>query len=240
VVAGTGRSGSVEWGEALAALEAAYGAVHELAGQLAPTDLLAFSRCRGWVVADVLYHLLCDAQRALVALASPVSARPDRDFVNYWAGSGGQSADWVAGAWSVRRSAAAYRDGAGTVALWRDTAPTVLRAAGRADPKGRVTTQGHVLTVPDLLATLATEAVVHHLDMTVNLERAPGPRGQAVAMAARTLNGLLDLEQPHGRAEYPAGWSAEEYLLKGAGRVPLTPADRIALGPLADRFPLIG
>jgi hypothetical protein len=95
-----------------------------------------------------------------------------------------------------------------------------------------------VLTVPDLLATLATEAVVHHLDMTVNLDTAPGPDGRAVALAVRTLDGLLDSDQPR-RAGYPAGWTAEEYLLKGTGRLPLTGADRSSLGVLADRFPLI-
>ena len=235
-----GSSGSVDCGEALTALGAAYGAVDELAGQLSRTDLLAFSRCRGWVVADVLFHLLCDAQRALVALASPVSGPPDKDFVSYWAGFAAESRDWVAGAWSVRQSAAAYRDGAGAVALWRETAPAAVRAAGRADPHGCVTTQGHVLAVPDLLATLASEAVVHHLDMTVELDAAPGPDAQAVAVCVRTLDGLLGQDQSHRPAGYPAGWTAEEYLLKGAGRLPLTPADRIALGFLAERFPLIG
>jgi len=233
----SGRSGSVDYGEALAAFDAAYGAVDELAAQLSSSDLLAFSRCRGWVVADVLFHLLCDAQRALVALASPVSGPPDRDFVSYWAGFGAQSGDWVAGAWSVRRSAAANRDGAGPIALWSQTAPAAVRAAGRADPLGCVTTQGHVLAVPDLLATLATEAVVHHLDMTVNLDAPPRPDVHAVALAARTL-GLLDLDEPD-RRDHPAGWTAEEYLLKGTGRLPLTPADRLALGFLANRFPLI-
>ncbi len=235
-----GSSGSVDYGDALTALDAAYGAVDELAGQLSPTDLLAFSRCRGWVVADVLFHLLCDAQRALVALASPVSGPPDSDFVSYWAGFAAENGDRVAGAWSVRKSAAAFRDGAGAVALWRETAPAAVRAAGRADPHGCVRTQGHVLAVPDLLATLACEAVVHHLDMTVDLDAAPGPDAQAVALAARTLDGLLGSDQPHRRTGYPAGWTADEYLLKGTGRLPLTPADRVALGFLADRFPLIG
>jgi hypothetical protein len=238
-MAAAGTSGPVNYEDALAALEAAYGAVDELAGRLSPIDLLAFSRCRGWVVADVLFHVLCDAQRALVALASPDTGPPDRDFVSYWAGFAAQSGgDSVAGVWSVRRSAAAYRDGAGAVALWRETAPAVVRAAGRADPLGCVTTQGHVLAVPDLLATLATEAVVHHLDMTVNLDTAPGPDHLPVALAARTLDGLLDSGEPRG-AGYPAGWTAEEYLLKGTGRLPLTRADRSALGVLAARFPLI-
>jgi len=63
---------TVDFQAALVGLDRAYTGVSDLAASLSRQDLLAFSRCHGWVVADVLFHLLCDAQRALVALASPV------------------------------------------------------------------------------------------------------------------------------------------------------------------------
>lgn len=53
------------------------------------------------------------------------------------------------------------------VRIWADTAPAAVRAAGTADPQGCITTQGHVLRVADFLATLTTEAVLHHLDDAV-------------------------------------------------------------------------
>jgi len=221
----------IDFLSALRAMERAYGAVSELATALKPHDLLAFSRCHGWVVADVLFHLLCDAQRALVALASPAPGPPDRDFVTYWSGFTAEASDPQA-VWWVRRSAAAFRDGTGIAALWLETAPAAVRAAQAAAPDGHITTQGHVLAVPDLLATLATEAVIHHLDMTVELHRAPSPHPAAMVVAARTLDGLLG-------APRPERWSAEEYLLKATGRASLSSADTAVLGPAAKRFPLL-
>ncbi|HEY9481561.1 MAG TPA: maleylpyruvate isomerase N-terminal domain-containing protein [Micromonosporaceae bacterium] len=67
-------------------LAKAYEGIDRLAATFTRDDLLEFSRCRGWVVADVLFHLLCDAQRALIALASPYPGPSDRDFVSYGAG----------------------------------------------------------------------------------------------------------------------------------------------------------
>jgi uncharacterized protein (TIGR03083 family) len=225
---------TVEYRAALDAVDRAYGAIDEFTAGLSPTDLLAFSRCHGWVVADVLFHVLCDAQRALVALASPAAGPPDRDFVTYWTGFAAEADDPAPAAWWVRRSAAAFRDGTGVVTLWRETAPAAVRAAGRADPDGHLTTQGHVLAVADFMATLVTEAVIHHLDMAVHLPGAPGPDQLAVALATRTLDGLLG-----PGVSRPDEWTAEEYLLKGTGRVPLSPRDRTVLADAAERFPLL-
>jgi hypothetical protein len=219
---------------ALAAFDRAYTGVGDLTAGLSRQDLLAFSRCHGWVVADVLFHLLCDAQRALVALASPVAGPPDQDFVTYWPGFAAGAHDPVPTAWWVRRFSGAFLDGTGVVALWQETAPAAVRAAGRADPDGHITTQGHVLAVPDFLATLVTEAVIHHLDMTVHVTGAPDPDPQAVALAARTLDGLLG-----AGVSRPGFWTGEEYLLKGTGRAPLTARDRDALDAAAERFPLL-
>lgn len=222
----------IDYLSALRGMERAYGAVSDLARSLTPHDLLAFSRCHGWVVGDVLFHLICDAQRALVALASPADRPPDRDFVTYWSGFAAEAGDPAPSALWVRRSAAAFRDGTGILALWLDTAPAAVRAAAHAVPDGCVTTQGHVLAVGDLLATLATEAVIHHLDMTVELHRAPSPHPEAMAIATRTLDGLLG-------APRPDRWSPEEYLLKATGRASLTSADTAMLGQAAKCFPLL-
>src|SRR5688500_6199547 len=107
---------SVDHDAATLALARAYGGVTRLTRDLGTDDLLRPSRCRGWVVADVLFHLLCDAQRALVALASPADGPPDRDFVSYWAKFTDGSGDQAASAWWVRRSTAAFRDATGVVA----------------------------------------------------------------------------------------------------------------------------
>jgi hypothetical protein len=47
------------------------------------------------------------------------------------------------------------------------------------------------------------------------------------------LDGLLG-------APAPADWDDVRYARTGTGRLPLEPAERAALGALADRFPLFG
>ncbi|MEV4540095.1 maleylpyruvate isomerase N-terminal domain-containing protein [Micromonospora echinaurantiaca] len=217
-------------------LAQAYDGITRVVADLDDADLQRPTRCHGWLVADLLLHVLGDAQRALVALASPADGPATVDDVSYWRGFPGEADDSAARhAWWVRRSAAAFERPSGVVRLWCDTAPAAVRAAGRADPDGFVSTQGHVLRVPDLLATLTTEAVVHHLDLVLDLPDAPRPGVLAVRVAVTTMDGLLSDD-----AVRPAGWSDEEFLLKATGRLPLTDRDRLELGEVAGWFPLLG
>lgn len=124
--------------------------------------------------------MLCDAQRTLVALATPA---------------------------------------AGVLRVWQDTAPAAVRAALAADPAGFVATQGHVVAVPDFLATLATEAAIHHLDLRTDHP----PAWEALEVAGQTLDGLL------GTARPPAP-DLPTYILEATGRLPSNDA----------RFPLLG
>lgn len=218
------------------ALAQAYDGITRVVADLDDADLQRPTRCRGWLVADLLLHVLGDAQRALVALASPADGPATVDDVSYWQGFPGEADDSAARhAWWVRRSAAAFERPSGVVRLWCDTAPAAVRAAGRADRDGFVSTQGQVLRVPDFLATLTTEAVVHHLDLVLDLPDAPRPGVLAVRVAVTTMDGLLSDD-----AVRPAGWSDEEFLLKATGRLPLTDRDRLELGEVAGWFPLLG
>jgi hypothetical protein len=90
-----------------------------------------------------------------------------------------------------------------------------------------------VLRATDFMATLAVEAAVHYLDMTVGLPDARPCDPLALDLVKRVLDELV--------AEPPAlGWDDETYVLKGTGRLALTEAERSSLGPAADRFPLFG
>jgi Mycothiol maleylpyruvate isomerase N-terminal domain len=163
----------------LDALDAAYQHLTAVAGGLGEADLMRASRCAGWAVADVLYHQLLDARRALRAFASPADAPADHDDVSYWThyapGDGGPAyaAESAAHARYVRIAAAAYPPGA-LAWEWSETAAAACRAA-RACGHPAVTTQGHVLTVADFAATLVVEAAVHYLDLTVALPASPAP-----------------------------------------------------------------
>jgi hypothetical protein len=230
----------------LDALDAVYRKVTVVAGGLSEADLMRPSRCAGWAVADVLYHELLDARRALRTFASPADRPPDCDDVSYWTdyapGGDGSSGDGASGGGTstyaeesaaharyVRIAAAAYPPGA-LAWEWSETAAAAVRA-GRACGHEAVTTQGHVLTVADFAATLAVEAAVHYLDLTVALPGAPPPEPASLALVRRVLTGLLG-------APLPASWDDVNAALKGTGRDPLNDADRQALGPSASKFPL--
>jgi Mycothiol maleylpyruvate isomerase N-terminal domain len=230
----------------LDALSAAYQNVTAVAGGLGEAGLMRPSRCAGWAVADVLYHQLLDARRALRTFASPSAGPVDCDDVSYWtdyapaaggdaaagdapAGAPGYADESAAHARYVRIAAAAYPPGA-LAWEWSETAAAACRAA-RACGHAAVTTQGHVLTVTDFAATLAVEAAVHYLDLTVELPGAPAPDPASLALVRRVLGGLLG-------APLPASWDDVTAALKGTGREPLAGADHQALGPLAARFPL--
>ncbi|MEV4761343.1 maleylpyruvate isomerase N-terminal domain-containing protein [Micromonospora chokoriensis] len=217
------------------ALAQAYAGISAVVDALDDTGLQRTTRCHGWLVADLLLHVLGDAQRALVALASPVDGPADVDDVSYWRDFPGGDDEATGHAWWVRRSAAAFDRPAGIVRLWRETAPAAVRAAASTNPQGYVATQGHVLRVPDFLATLTTEAVVHHLDLIVDLPDAPPPGPLATRVAVATMDGLLSDDTVR-----PVAWSDHDFLLKATGRVPLTDRDRLELGESAGWFPLLG
>ncbi|MET8370206.1 maleylpyruvate isomerase N-terminal domain-containing protein [Micromonospora profundi] len=216
------------------ALAQAYDGITAVVDGLDDADLQRPTRCRGWLVADLLLYVLGDAQRALVALASPAAGPADSDDVSYWRDFPADGADAARHAWWVRRSAAAFDRPTGIVRLWTETAPAAVRAAASADPEGYVSTQGHVLRVPDFLATLTTEAVVHHLDLTPDLPGAPPPGPLAVRAAVATMDGLLSDDTVR-----PTAWDDHDFLLKATGRLPLTDRDRLELGESAGWFPLL-
>lgn len=178
-----------------------------------------------WTVRELLFHQLLDAQRTLVALASPaaVEEEPDVDPVSYWKPFFPDS-DWNAPhADFVRVAASAYSSGAVLLDHFTTTAEAAGRAVAAADPASRVRAQGHVLTVADLASTLVVEATTHLLDLTVDLAGAPQPPAAALAEARRVLEGL-------NGGPLPERWHDVDAVLRGTGRTPLPADERAALG----------
>jgi hypothetical protein len=142
-----------------------YDAFTALVSEASHDELERPARTAAWSVRQLLFHQLLDAQRALVALASPTGAEPDVDEATYWRpfrpseGDGG-----AAHARFVVRAADAYESPRGLVEHWASTSAAAARAAAAAPSDGRVETQGHVIAVPDLVSTLVVEATVHLLD----------------------------------------------------------------------------
>lgn len=232
---------AMDAGIARAALVSAYRALSEDVARLDENDLARSSRCLGWTRDDLLFHVLLDAQRALVTFASPAAREPDVDFVTYWRPfrPGGQRN--AEHARFVRQVAAAYPSGLAIAQEWSQTAAAAAHAAGSVPGHLKVATQGHVLAAGDFMATLAVEATIHHLDLLGGDSDGPGrdsvhlagPGAAGLAVVRQTLDGILG--QP-----VPAGWDDIAYALRATGRTPLTPGDHDQLGRLAERFPLLG
>jgi hypothetical protein len=221
-----------------AGLDGAYVQVSDVVA--ADMDLATFlrpSRCAGWAVGDVLYHQLLDARRALRTFASPATGIPDRDDVSYWrpfSAKGEIPPGSLAAAEHARhvRIAASAYSAAELTWEWTETAEAARRAA-RTCPHELVTTQGHTLRTADFMGTLAVEAAVHYLDLTVEIPAAAPPDPISLGLVRRVLDGLLGQSRP-------SGWNDLTYVLKGTGRLALSETDRTQLGTAASKFPLFG
>jgi uncharacterized protein (TIGR03083 family) len=217
-----------------ATLGRTYGRLTETVQGLSDADFERETRCPGMPVGPLLVHLLYDAQRALIAFASPAVVEPDRDFVTYWEDFPPQPDGDTS---FVRGIAASYRKPGLLVQHWREVSEAAVRAAalGLATKGHRIETQGHVLRAVDFVATLVLEATVHHLDLTVGLPDAPEPDPEGLQVTARTLDGLFGPD-----AWDVIGWDTTTYVLKATGRLPLDEDDLEMLGPTATRLPLLG
>ncbi|SFT69100.1 Mycothiol maleylpyruvate isomerase N-terminal domain-containing protein [Geodermatophilus amargosae] len=213
-------------------LRSAYGDLSALVGGLTPEEGWQPSGCAGWSVLDLTQHLLDDARRGLVALATPAGGPATTDAVAYWRSWQPSPEDDDSTAWRTRVRASVTGGLPHLAPLYAETAAAVCVAAGRADPGELVATQGWVVRAGDLLSTLAVEAVVHHLDLVAHLDR-PGPPADGLAEVRRVLEELVG-------GPLPDGWDDATAARRGTGREPLTDADRAALAEAAGRFPLFG
>jgi uncharacterized protein (TIGR03083 family) len=219
--------------DAARALEGAYSATTQVVSGIQEPDFGRASRCAGWTVRDVLYHQLLDAQRALIAFSTPSARAPTTDFVEYWTRYKPGMPGAAEHAAFVRRAARAFRTAADLVEWWTETSHAAVNAASHPQRSRIVETQGLAIGVTDLIATLAVEAALHHLDLTLELPGVPTPPNAALRLVRQTLDGLLGIE-------LPLDWDDATYALKGTGRLPLDARESSTRGWHAERFPLLG
>ena len=216
--------------DSVTALDSAYGDLAELIGSLDEASSWRSTRCAGWVVRDLVFHLLADAQRALVALATPATEDPDCDAVTYWR-TLPSTPDPEYRETRALRSMASQASMRFLADSYVETSAAVRVLARRTPAEDTVATQGHVLRVDDLCATLAVEAGLHHLDLMLELDW-PGPSSTTLQVVRATLDGLL------GRPT-PAGWPVAQWALVATGRTRPTELHHYVLGADVERLPLL-
>ncbi|MBB4684724.1 maleylpyruvate isomerase N-terminal domain-containing protein [Amycolatopsis jiangsuensis] len=203
-------------------------AVHTLEGGQWVTP----SGCAGWLVQDLVVHLIIDAQDILITLASTTGAPPTLTAQSYWQRSGEAPDGTDAESAFVRRSAAAYGTTAWLLHHFDDLTVAAGRAASAADPDTRVETRDEVLTVDAYLTTYVLESTLHHLDLVAQLSGVDGPPADTLAASRAMVEDVLGFPLPPALDDRAA-------LLVATGRRAPSPEEATALGALTAKLPVV-
>ncbi|MFC9225251.1 maleylpyruvate isomerase N-terminal domain-containing protein [Streptomyces hygroscopicus] len=208
-----------------------WAALRAAVAELPDQDFERPSGCTGWLVRDLVSHLVIDAQDVLITLATPAGTEPTVNAVTYWRvqdrpPTGEDPLD----ALTVRLAAAYQEPGLLTFHL-DDVGSAAGRAAELADPGARVSTRGEVLTVADYLTAYVLEWTLHHLDLIAHLPGAAEPPPECLARSRAMLEEIAG-------AAFPASFSDKDALMVGTGRRVPTDAERAELGGSAGKLPL--
>lgn len=200
--------------------------------ELQDEDFERPSGCTGWLVRDLVCHLVIDAQDVLITLVTPAETEPTVDAVSYWnilaePPTGEDPLDAL-----IPRLAAAYGEPRWLKFHLDDVGSAAGRAAELAGPAARVSTRDEVLTVGDYLSAYVLEWTLHHLDLIAHLPAAAEPPAETLAAARAALEKIAG-------TPFPASFSDTAALLIGTGRRPPTGAEQAALGDVAAKLPLI-
>jgi uncharacterized protein (TIGR03083 family) len=206
-------------------------ALRTAVAELSDEDFARPSGCTGWLVRDLVCHLIIDAQDVLITLVTPAETEPTRDAVTYWeiveAPTGDDPLDAL-----IVRLAAAYEEPRLLKFHFDDVGSAAGRAAILADPTLRVGTKGEVLTAGDYLSAYVLEWTLHHLDLIAHLPDAALPPAEGLARSRELLEEIAG-------AAFPASFSDKDALLVGTGRRTPADAEKVALGELAAKLPLV-
>ncbi|AYF77316.1 maleylpyruvate isomerase [Nocardia yunnanensis] len=209
-----------------------WAALRTAVDELADADFARPSGCAGWLVRDLVCHLIIDAQDVLITLVTPVDLAPTRDAVSYWQvtrtpPTGDDPLDAL-----IVRLAAAYEQPGLLQLHFDDVGAAAGRAATLCDPGMCVSTRDQILTAADYLGAYVMEWTLHHLDLIAHLPQAAPPPAASLARAREML------EQIAGTA-FPATMSDTDALLVGTGRRAPSEAEAAELGDLASRLPFV-
>ncbi|WP_327590940.1 maleylpyruvate isomerase N-terminal domain-containing protein [Nonomuraea sp. NBC_00507] len=207
-------------------------ALRTAVAELSDEDFAQSSGCTGWLVRDLVCHLIIDAQDVLITLVTPAETEPTRDAVTYWdVTQTPPTGDDPLDALTVRL-AAAYQEPRLLKFHLDDVGSAAGRAAELVDPGLRVATREEVLTVRDYLSAYVMEWTLHHLDLVAYLPDAAGPPAEGLTRCREMLEEIAG-------TVFPASFSDKDALLVGTGRRAATDAEKAELGELAAKLPLV-
>lgn len=207
-------------------------ALRTAVAELPDEDFAQPSGCAGWLVRDLVCHLIIDAQDVLITLATPTDTEPTRNAATYWnvthtPPTGDDPLDAL-----IVRLAAAYEQPRLLKFHFDDVGSAAGRAAEITESGLRVSTRDVVLTADDYLSAYVVESTLHHLDLSAHLAGVAEPPVESLARSRCML------EKIAGTA-LPSSLSDTDALLVVTGRHARTEAERAQLGELAAKLPLV-
>ena len=189
------------------------------------------TRCVPLTVLQLSAHTLRGAMRIDEMLTNgPVEGEAEKDGETYF------RYDPAFGATVVQRAIEASEDldPSSAAAAWTRTWSNVLDRAEQdlaTDDRLYRSIFG-IIRLSEYLRTRVVEVTVHTMDLRDALGLAPDPSAEGLRVTCDVLRGLL------GADTIALGIDEVHFALAGTGRARLGDADRTALGPLADHFPL--
>jgi hypothetical protein len=219
------------YGAAVELFSRSWTALRTAVAEVPDEDFGRPSGCTGWLVRDLVCHLVIDAQDVLITLVTPAETEPTVDALTYWnlvePPTGEDPLDAL-----IPRLAAAYGEPRWLKFHLDDVGSAAGRAAELADPAVRVSTRDEVLTVGDYLSAYVLEWTLHHLDLIAHLPSAAKPPAETLAAARASLEKIAG-------TPFPAAFSDQDALLVGTGRRAPTGAEKTALSGFPATLPLI-
>lgn len=226
----------------LVALEAQLHELVVLVNSLSEQDFDRPTRCPGWSVAELVAHCEGMLHRLVGANAEPVEAEPEIDRVGYYrydpdGPREGEDPDKTFS--EVIRDRVIDEVGgrdAGELRASLEAAVSNALDGIRELPASRVIKRsGHPpMRFREFVASRNLEFGVHVMDIAHAVGRPERTAPEATTAITDILDGLLGSPVPASLQ-----WDATTYILSGTGRRPIDPSERVALGELAERFPLL-
>lgn len=191
------------------------------------------TNCPPWTLDELVIHTagtvrtadLPDSTAEPCAEAADYYRRPERATEHYRRSNVDRARRHAASVLSIM-TAAQYYD-----ATTDDTLNALRASAG--DRVVDIPRAG-AIRMSDWALTRLIALTVHGIDAAITLDRPPWTTEAALRCITPVLVSLLGAPPPAA-----LGWDDQEFLELGTGRRTLSEPDRMALGPLQNRFPLL-
>lgn len=217
-------------------------ALDELVAGLAEDDFARPTRCPGWSVAELVAHCEGMLIRLVGENARPVDGAAEIDRVGYYRydPDGPREGEDPGKTFSEIIQERVIEEVGGRTASQLRGSLDGARAGAirgiRTIPADRVIKRsGHPrMTFGEFIASRSLEFGVHTMDIADAVGMPERAAPAAAAIVTGILGELLGAPLPPG-----LGWDTTAFILVGTGRRELSAEDRLVLGPLASRFPLL-